>query len=69
MAGKPLKADVNGLRWCSKCREWLPLELFWSEGARDRRHRLRRQCRGCMRRYGSEWWRKNKSLRAAPGRA
>ena len=63
MPGKQMREDRWDasircfLRWCSKCREWLPIECFWI----DKGNGLpRRQCVNCMRASGTAWWRRNR---------
>lgn len=57
MYGREAVADRLGERWCSGCDQWLPFDHFWSDPYTGKE---RRRCRSCMRRYGSEWWRKNR---------
>jgi len=50
--------DRNGERWCSECKSWRPLEFFWMNVSNGS---LRRKCMGCMREYGTIWYRKNRA--------
>lgn len=59
MSGKTQIEDRNGRRFCTGCRKWISLGgNFWTE-----RGGYRRQCKSCMRKYGTEWWRKNRQGR------
>lgn len=59
--------DWRGERWCSACRLWKPIELFWRHpqrsgkpGALRRDCRDCRDCRECMKAYGRDWYRNNR---------
>jgi hypothetical protein len=66
---------VPGVRYCSHCKAWWPLDLthwtsrtlFGRVGARAAKPRdyTERQCRACYRKYGREWARRRRA-RAKP---
>ena len=58
MAAKTTTDPLTGLRRCSACREWLPLERFGRNG-----RYLRSRCDPCNRAIAAAWYREHRAER------